>query len=127
MAVQKKTILNVSLVILGLAALVLLLFYSQLTKLGQRATQAKKFIEKHDISPRAGMKDVISAAVSAVKYESGTFKPDQKIKTSIRGFLKIEVIDNQTICLIGDYTDFLTGRFVEECGGFMRGVESENC
>lgn len=125
MAVQKKTILNVSLVILGLAALVLLLFDSQLTKLGQRATQAKKFIEKHDISPRAGMKDVISAAVSAVKYESGTFKPDQKIKTSIRGFLKIEVIDNQTICLIGDYTDFLTGRFVEECGGFMRGVESE--
>ena len=39
--------------------------------------------------------------------------------------MKIEIIDNQTICLIGDYTDFLTERFIEECGGFMKGIVSQ--
>ncbi len=123
--VKKKTILNISLAVLGLLALTLIFFEPQVAKLENKVVRAKDFIEKHGISPRGGVRDAVSAAITAVKYESGSFKPDPKITVPIRGFLKVEIIDNQTICLIGDYTDFLTERFVEECGGFMKGIVSQ--
>ncbi len=123
--VKKKTILNISLAALGLLALALIFFEPQLAKLEKKVVRAKDFVEKHGISPRGGVRDAVRAAVTAVKYESGSFKPDPKITDPIRGFLKVEIIDNQTICLIGDYTDFLTERFIQECGGFMKGIVSQ--
>lgn len=123
--VKKKTILNISLAVLGLLAISLIFFEPQMAKLENKVLRAKGFIEKHGISPRGGVQDAVSAAITAVKYESGSFKPDPKNTVPIRGFLKVEIIDNQTICLIGDYTDFLTERFIEECGGFMKGIVSQ--
>lgn len=64
------------------------------------------------------------AAVSVIKYTTDSFHPDEEIEVPIRGDLRVEVIDERTICLVGNYARFLKTRFEEECGGFMRGIDS---
>lgn len=123
--ITKKTVVNTLLCVLGIGFCGMFFFSSQIDKVGQKMEKVKKFVEKHDISPRGGVKDMMSAAVTAVKYETGSFAPESSISTPIRGNLRVEIIDPNTICVVGDYDAFLRERFLDECGGFMKGIESD--
>ena len=122
---NKKYLFRGLLIVLGGIFILLFFFDSQIEKIERKIEKAQNFIEKHDISPRGGIKDVVKAGITAVKYETGSFKPDQKVTVPIKGNLRVEIIDKYTICLVGDYYDFLKERFVEECGSFLKGLESD--
>ena len=122
---NKKYLFNGLLIVFGGIFILLFFFDSQIEKIERKIEKAREFVEKHDISPRGGVKDVLQAGVTALKYETGTFKPDQKISVPIKGNLRVEIIDKNTVCLVGDYYDFIKERFVEECGSFLKGLESD--
>lgn len=122
---EEKNAVKHAVVCIGSSVFIIFFFSSQIDKVGQKIEKTKNFVKKHDISPRGGVKDVVSAAVTAVKFESGSFAPDSEIEIPIRSNLRVEIIDSNTICVVGDYDAFLKERFLEECGEFMKGIESD--
>ncbi len=70
------------------------------------------------------IKEAPAAAVSAAKFMSGMFKPNPEIDVPIIGDLRAEILNERTICLVGSYEKFLQKRFPEECGGFLKGIDS---
>lgn len=65
-----------------------------------------------------------SVAISAIKYKLGVLHLDKEVGERIVGNVRIEILDNRNICVIGTYSDFLQKRFEIECKGFLKGLDS---
>lgn len=65
-----------------------------------------------------------SAITSLTKFKLNNFKPNQITEASIHGDVRVEILDNKNICVIGTYAKFLQTRFEEECSDFLKGIDS---
>ncbi|MBE6411389.1 MAG: hypothetical protein E7036_02415 [Opitutales bacterium] len=65
-----------------------------------------------------------STISSAIKFKLNDFKPTEKIDVAINGNIRVEILDDKNICVVGTYADFLQSRFQAECGSFLRGIDS---
>ena len=61
---------------------------------------------------------------SIIKFKLNNFKPKNIIDTSIHGDVRVEILDNKNICVIGTYASFLQSRFEVECSDFLKGIDS---
>ncbi|MFA6102459.1 MAG: glycoside hydrolase family 9 protein [Victivallaceae bacterium] len=51
-------------------------------------------------------------------------KKPKELNFPIKGSLAVHFITNQWICIVGDYNEFLCGRFKIECGDFLKRLDS---
>lgn len=65
-----------------------------------------------------------SAIKSAVSFKLDFFKPSPEISVPISGDVRVEILDDKTVCVVGNYDEFLRSRFSAECGDFLRGIDS---
>lgn len=95
-----------------------------------KSTSASHKIQQKNVSPSESpslisrVKSAPAAINSAVKFKLKNFKPDSKIDVPIIGDLKVEILDERTICVVGAYDDFLKERFAKECHSFLKGIDS---
>lgn len=65
-----------------------------------------------------------SATISALKYKLNIFHTDKSVDEQIVGDVRVEILDNRNICVIGTYSEFLQNRFEIECKDFLKGIDS---
>ena len=65
-----------------------------------------------------------STILSAIKFKLNDFKPTQNIDVAINGNVRVEILDDKNICVVGTYADFMQERFQTECASFLRGIDS---
>ena len=61
-----------------------------------------------------------SATISALKYKLNIFHTDKNVDEQIVGDVRVEILDNRNICVIGTYSEFLQNRFEIECKDFLK-------
>ena len=65
-----------------------------------------------------------SATISVVQYKLDLFHTDKKVEEKIVGDVRVEILDNCNICVVGTYSEFLQKRFEFECKDFLKGIDS---
>ena len=67
-----------------------------------------------------------SATISALKYKLNIFHTDKNVDEQIVGDVRVEILDNRNICVIGTYSEFLQNRFESSSGSanFLAGCQS---
>lgn len=61
---------------------------------------------------------------SVVKFALNKFKPEEKEDVEIRGNVRVEILDNRNICVIGTYADFLQTRFKAKYTKLIDGIDT---
>ena len=69
------------------------------------------------------IKNAAAPIVAALKRRPENFSPSPEINVEIRGDMRVEVIDEKTICVVGSYEKFLKERFSAECGDFLKSAD----
>ncbi len=115
MKIVKKILSVFAILIFGIAAYFFVIADSGANSKGD---------SKQETSFLGGIKQSVVGITSGIGGNPLSMKVSSTISTPIVGDLRVEIIDQSTICLVGTYSKFLHERFEDECTAMLKRMHS---
>lgn len=130
-SIRQEKFLNLSLILVGLLLTVFFFFdFDSISFSKEKSSEqlVREVLPTETSQQRSVQSEgVIQGAKETlqklIKPGQKPFALDPEITVPIQGRMWVEIIDSRTICVVGDYDEFLRERFWVECGEELKRIE----